>query len=170
MLTYSREHIPEYQSTNLDELVASVVDLKGHEADKQEISLSFHPSSDEVTAEVDPMGIYRAVLNLVTNALDACEPGAAIHVSVRSLDAQQVLIEVTDQGCGMDETTRESIFQPFYSLKGAQGTGLGLPVTHQKIVAEHAGRIEVEAAPGQGSTFRIYLPRRHLPGHRTTSS
>ena len=62
-----------------------------------------------------------------------------------------------DHGPGLDEEERRQIFKPFYSSKGARGTGLGLSVT-QKVIAEHGGRIEVESEPNKGSLFRVFLP------------
>ena len=70
---------------------------------------------------------------------------------------RSIVIEVIDQGSGMDKETLEAIFQPFYSKKGSKGTGLGLSVT-QKIIQEHGGEISVDSVLGEGSTFRIYLP------------
>jgi signal transduction histidine kinase len=67
------------------------------------------------------------------------------------------MLEVVDDGIGMDDTTCEKIFTHFFSTKGTDGTGLGLMVVHE-IVKEHDGRIEVLSSPGKGSTFRIILP------------
>ena len=67
------------------------------------------------------------------------------------------MIEVEDDGIGMDDSTCEKIFTRFFSTKGTEGTGLGLMVVHE-IVKEHRGRIEVLSAPDKGSTFRIILP------------
>jgi signal transduction histidine kinase len=98
-------------------------------------------------------------LNLVSNAIDACdEEGAAVSVSARDVGSDRLMIQVSDQGCGMDEKSRRCLFQPFFSSKGSKGTGLGLSVT-RKIVHEHGGRIEVDSEEGKGSTFRIILPR-----------
>ena len=69
---------------------------------------------------------------------------------------------MADTGCGMDYEVKRKVFTTFFSTKGLGGTGLGLLVT-RKIVHEHGGRIEVESTPGQGSVFRIDLPRERLP-------
>ena len=70
-----------------------------------------------------------------------------------------MVIEVSDNGCGMDEEVKNKIFTSFFSTKGGAGTGLGLLVT-QKIIKEHGGTITVESEPGKGSTFAIRLPLR----------
>jgi len=80
-----------------------------------------------------------------------------VTVFTRTLDSEYILIEVEDQGSGMDEETLQSIFQPFFSRKGSKGTGLGLSVT-QKIIQEHEGKIEVDSVLGRGSRFTLYLP------------
>jgi signal transduction histidine kinase len=110
---------------------------------------------------IDPKGIHRCLLNLVSNALDACKDrkGAAVNVSTANGNQEEVTIKVADQGCGMDEATLNSIFNPFFSRKESGGTGLGLSVS-QKIIQEHNGRIEMDSELGRGTTFSVYLPKR----------
>ena len=161
MLTYVKERQPEYQECDLNEVVKGVVDLMAPKAHERSVALRFEPKSGLSTVELDSQGIYRCVLNLVSNAVDACagRDGAGVDVRTRELGSDGVAVDVADQGCGMDEATRKSLFRAFFSTKGSQGTGLGLSVTH-KIVKEHGGRIEVDSAVGRGATFSIRLPRR----------
>lgn len=158
MLTYSKDREPEYEPADLNELVGSVVELMQTKAGEQNARLDFMPDAQIGTAVIDPKGVYRSVLNLVSNAIDACEnEGARVTVATRLEKDNEVSIAVTDEGCGMDKETLASVFQPFVSSKGSGGTGLGLSVT-KKIVAEHGGRITVESTQGRGSTFSIRLP------------
>ncbi len=158
MLTYSKDREPEYEPTDLNELVVSVVELMQTKAGEQQTQLEFRPDATIGDIVIDPKGIYRCVLNLVSNAIDACEnEGARVTVTVRPDNGERAVIDVTDEGCGMDQDTLANIFQPFFSSKGAQGTGLGLSLT-QKIVNEHGGRVSVDSIEGQGSTFSIALP------------
>jgi signal transduction histidine kinase len=111
---------------------------------------------------MDPGAAQRMLINLISNALEACsrDKGKLSHnIGVRAdyFDPLHFMIEVEDDGIGMDDSTREKIFTGFFSTKGTDGTGLGLMVVHE-IVKEHGGRIEVLSAPGKGSTFRIILP------------
>jgi signal transduction histidine kinase len=162
MLTYSKEREPEYKSSNLNEITASVVELMQPKANEGKILLEFHPMQDLENIEIDPQGIYRCILNLVSNALDACEvENSTVDVSIKPFDSRQIAIEIKDNGCGMDEAALQSIFKLFYSTKGSKGTGFGLAVT-QKIVKEHSGNIEVSSKPGEGTTFRICLPKERL--------
>ncbi len=169
MLTYSKERKPVYSRVELNELLRSVVDLMRPTAQERNLRLSFQPYDGLGTVLLDKDGVHHCVMNLVSNALDACEEeGAAVSVASRAVGSQWVSIEVVDRGCGMDERTRQRIFQPFFSSKSSKGTGLGLSVT-QKIVHEHGGRIEVESEEGKGSTFRIILPRRPPGSDRADS-
>ncbi len=159
MLTYARERKPVCGRVDINDLLRSVVELMQPAARERKLALSVEPYADPGPVLLDKDGIHHCVLNLVSNALDACEEeGAAVTVAARPVGTQWVAIEVADRGCGMDERTRQRLFQPFFSNKPS-GTGLGLTVT-QKIVHEHSGRIEVESEEGKGSTFRILLPRR----------
>lgn len=161
MLTYAKDRQPEYEERDFNELVQSVVDLMLAKAAERGLALRYMPEAGLGKAEFDGQGVYRCVLNLVGNALDACEGREAAEVEVRTrrADDDAVAVEVADQGCGMDEATRKSLFRAFFSTKGSKGTGLGLSVT-QKIIREHGGKIEVDSAVGQGTTFTITLPRR----------
>ncbi|MCG2775116.1 MAG: HAMP domain-containing histidine kinase, partial [Desulfobacterales bacterium] len=73
-----------------------------------------------------------------------------------------VEFQVVDNGCGMDEETKEKIFQRFFSTKGSRGTGLGLMIT-KKIIDEHEGAIEFESKAGKGTRFIIRLPEKDQP-------
>ena len=106
------------------------------------------------------------MLNLVSNALDACLDlecvNQSLEVAIRSLkvDGWAVEYQVADNGCGMDDETRTKVFNNFFSTKGSRGTGLGLMIT-RKLITEHGGVIELASEKGKGTTFSIRLPRRY---------
>lgn len=112
---------------------------------------------------MDPEGIYRCLLNLVTNAIDACtleaEDGRPRKVAIHTEKTgdRGVTYTVADTGCGMDEKTRAKLFQMFFTTKGSRGTGLGLMLT-KKIVDGHGGRLWVDSRKGVGTRFTIRLP------------
>lgn len=114
--------------------------------------------------EVDA-GIFRtALINLLENALDACtedreKEGHRIEMHGReSEDGNELLIEIRDNGVGMDEETRKRMFTIFFSSKGRSGTGLGLFIT-SRIIHQHGGSIRVQSAPGEGTVFTLSMPK-----------
>lgn len=160
MLTFSKEREPEPVAAELNDVVEDVIQLMQPRADQTDTRLSFDPADDIPTNMFDPEAIHRAVLNIVTNAIDACEDCSHREVAVAtrlSDDNKQAIIEVRDSGVGIAEKDRENIFTVFVSGKGKRGTGLGLPVS-QKIFQEHGGAIRVESEPGAGSKFLLELP------------
>ncbi|HVZ78919.1 MAG TPA: ATP-binding protein [Gemmatimonadaceae bacterium] len=101
--------------------------------------------------------IREALLNLVQNALDAMHGGGTLGISTRVVDGE-VMVEVRDTGIGMSDEVRERAFEPFFSTKGAAGTGLGLAEVYG-VAKRHRGRAEIESAPGKGTTVRLVFPR-----------
>ncbi|WP_158633314.1 PAS domain-containing sensor histidine kinase [Tautonia sociabilis] len=105
--------------------------------------------------------INQVLMNLIVNAIDACEPEGRVIIRSRSCPGEEgVRIEVIDDGCGIDETIRDRIFDPFFTTKPVGiGTGLGLSISYG-IIQDHGGTIEVSSQPGEGSCFTIRLPLR----------
>lgn len=109
--------------------------------------------------------INQVVMNLLTNAIDACSEGGTVTVRTRAED-QGVRIEVADNGCGIGPEHRDRIFDPFYTTKPVgQGTGLGLSISYG-IIQDHGGTIEVESTAGRGTCFTIHLPLRPKPASK----
>ena len=115
-------------------------------------------SSAVLTA--DAAQVEQVVTNLVLNAADAMVQGGRVTVAsfVRGDDAHaELVISVSDDGAGIAPADQELVFEPFFSTKGDQGSGLGLPVS-LGIIHQHQGRIELHSLPGQGATFEVCLP------------
>jgi signal transduction histidine kinase/pSer/pThr/pTyr-binding forkhead associated (FHA) protein len=162
MLSFSKDREPALEPAVLNETVGEVVELMQSRAAELGVSLVWEPSPSMPEVMIDADGIQRAILNIVTNAIDAAEGVEAGRVVVATdwdPTADSARVVVTDNGVGIEESEIESIFQVFESTKGSRGTGLGLPVS-QKIVREHGGRIVVTSAVGQGSKFVVELPMR----------
>lgn len=158
MLYYSKERQPEYEYVKLEEILRDVKELYDVEAEKFGISIEIISDSRIDRVEIDPKGIYRCLVNLVGNAIDACsENKGKITIEPKYYDDKYFFIYVMDSGQGMDEKTLQNLFTKFFSTKGSKGTGLGLPVTN-KIIKEHKGDIQVESTVGKGTTFKIKLP------------
>jgi PAS domain S-box-containing protein len=109
--------------------------------------------------------INQVVMNLISNAIDACDEGG--HISIRTrVEDEGVRIEVEDDGCGIPPEVRERIFDPFFTTKPVGvGTGLGLSISYG-IVQDHGGTIEVDSPPGSGTKFVVHLPRDATPHPR----
>jgi len=100
--------------------------------------------------------IREALTNLILNAVDAMPSGGTLQVRSR-VGPATVMLEVCDTGIGMDETIRKRCLEPFFSTKGKRGTGLGLAMVYG-IMERHQGRIDIDSAPGKGSTMRLIFP------------
>ncbi len=161
MLTYAKERQPEYAWTNARELVAPICEMMSAKAGDSGVQMDWSAPRNGTEVEVDPQGIRRCLLNLVSNAVDACAGRAEGRVSVTAEVAgtRRFYIKIADNGCGIAPGDRESLFQVFFSTKGSKGTGLGLAVT-RKIITEHGGTITVESEENRGTAFIIDLPRR----------
>jgi signal transduction histidine kinase len=160
MLTFSKEREPDPRPADLNEVSGDVVQLMSARAKDAKVDLQCQPDARMPTLMFDPDGLHRAILNVVTNAIDACEgrAGARVTVSTEIDEPEEVArIRVEDNGRGIPADELDKIFTVFVSGKGSRGTGLGLPVS-QKILQEHGGRIRVESQEEKGSTFTLELP------------
>jgi hypothetical protein len=100
-------------------------------------------------------------MNLFVNAVDASQGRGVVELRTSDEEIagrQWACLTIRDHGVGMDEATRERIFEPFFTTKEPRGTGLGLATVHA-IVRQAEGEVDVESAPGAGSSFRVRIPR-----------
>ncbi len=161
MLTFSKEREPDLTKANINAVVRDVVELLQIRAQEEQIELICRPDESMPDLVFDPEGLHRAVLNVLTNALDAVaemEPRGRVTIKTRYLPERNLAqIEIRDTGPGIAADQMDKLFSPFVSTKKSRGTGLGLPVS-QKILTEHGGKITVESLPGQGACFTFELP------------
>ena len=159
MLSYCKERKPEYSCANINTVILEAVELIQENAERQNIALQLHLAEDVQDSLFDTKGMYRCILNLLGNAVDALaeKRGSRIIRIESRVECENIWIVIIDNGCGMDEETAGKVFTSFFSTKGSKGTGLGLPVS-QKIVSEHGGFIAVASKPGHGTTFSLKLP------------
>jgi signal transduction histidine kinase len=160
MLTFSKEREPVPEPANLNELVCDVAELMKARASEEQVEFVWLPAPTMPTLMFDPESMHRAVLNIITNAIDACHErtGGRVEVSTQYSQAERMArVAVVDNGSGIEPGDLEKIFAVFVSRKGGRGTGLGLPVS-QKILEEHGGRIRAESKPGEGSRFTLEFP------------
>ncbi|MGD8388436.1 MAG: PAS domain S-box protein [Desulfobacteraceae bacterium] len=169
LLGFARGGKYEVQSTNLNKLIEH--EIRMFSRTKKEIRVHEKYDKKLWTAEVDQGQIRQVLLNLYVNAWQAMPAGGDLYVQtenvflskehLRTLKVQPgryVKISVTDTGTGMDEATRQKIFDPFFSTKGMErGSGLGLASVYG-IVQNHGGLIQVSTEKGKGTMFEIFLP------------
>ena len=156
LLTFSTDRAPDRTITDLNEIIEEVSETARPAAERKKVSIHFKPVSPTL-ANVDGRGVYRILLNLVLNAIDAC-PSSGGNVTIRCIqETSGHTIEVTDTGVGITPERMPQLFEAFQSTKGSSGTGLGLACS-RKIAREHGGDITVESTPGNGATFRVFLP------------
>ncbi len=165
LLNYAKEREPEVQLCDPNGPAKEVYDLMLPRATELGVTLKIASAQRLPHAWFDREGIHRVLLNLVTNAIDACTDISCVpktgEVFLRTWKPEGWAVEyqVTDNGCGMDEETRKKIFQIFFSTKGSRGTGLGLMIA-KKIVDEHGGVLDVSSEKGKGTVFRVRLPEK----------
>ena len=161
MLSYCRNRNPTPVPTDPLQFAQETADLISKSAGQEGISILCHGEKGPAV-KFDPEAIGRALLNLITNAVDACreksypegeDPRVKVLVKQSKGDLRFI---VTDNGVGMSEDIQNKLFSRFFSTKDGRGTGLGLCVT-QKIIEEHGGNISVQSSPGRGSIFTISL-------------
>jgi len=174
MLDYSKEREPVRKECDARELIEEAASVVQADAEKRHVTLVRDLPPEAGKVRIDSDQVFRCVLNLLTNALDAVEDDTGrVEVGLKMLaptdpamppasDKIQgpqgaFVMWVRDNGCGIPIENQKDLFKPFHSTKGSKGTGLGLAVT-RKIVHEHGGRVELESAPGQGSCFRLVIP------------
>ncbi|MDJ0856017.1 MAG: response regulator [Desulfobacterales bacterium] len=165
LLRYSKERSPEREPCRPNDIVEEVCALVIEEAQTQNVAIvkDLDPAIGIVI--MDPHSLHSVLLNLVSNAVDACRDDADdtknFQVTMRTRREEEGLLrfEIRDNGIGMTPDVQARLFTSFFSTKGHLGTGLGMMVA-RKLVEEDNGTIEVESAPGEGTAVRVRLPYR----------
>jgi len=164
VLYYAKDREVFWQPIDLEELATSIEEVVSSRASALGVALEV--AAEPGSFEGDHHAVHSMLVNLVENSIDACrlDKSKSEHrvAFTTSVESDQILFEVTDNGIGMDRETREKAFSLFFSSKGAEGTGLGLFIAH-KIVRAHGGTIELDSSPGQGTRFGVRLPRVRPP-------
>lgn len=154
-LRVARLPTPDLHVEPINELVIAVTDFMRRELSATHIELVVEVSQGQPCVAMDEAQIRQVLLNLLKNARDAMSEGGRLTVTVNE-EQDGVVLRVTDTGVGMDEAQQARVFDLFYTTK-TLGTGLGLPLTQQIVVA-HGGRIRCISEVGHGTTFELWLP------------
>jgi PAS domain S-box-containing protein len=171
LLAFSRKQLLQPRILNLNARVAEMaVMLRQLIGEHIDLVTRLDPALGSVNA--DPAQLEQVILNLMVNARDAMPDGGRLTLTTANVEGDEILrrhqaaatagpyvqLTVSDTGVGMDPATQARIFEPFFTTKpSGEGTGLGLSTVYG-IVKQHGGHVSIESAPGQGSTFTVYLP------------
>jgi signal transduction histidine kinase len=169
---FSRETFSDFAEIDVNAVIADIVRLaKSSLCDSGEVVLSFVPDPSLPVVRTSPAAIKQIVINLVKNSAEALADGGRVEVRTKAMgpdvrDGERPGVEVVidDNGPGMPSSVREQLFQPFFTTKGSDHSGLGLSIVH-KAVKDLGGEIICSSGPTTGTRFTIHLPS--LPGHAT---
>jgi PAS domain S-box-containing protein len=171
LLAFGRQQVLDVRVVDVNGVITGIIQILNRLIG-EDIELRTNLGPGPMKAKADEGQLQQVVMNLVVNARDAMPKGGKLIIETASInlderrasqlvDAQPgryIVMSVTDTGVGMDEATRAHIFEPFFTTKErGKGTGLGLATVHG-IVKQSGGLISLQTGPGQGATFRIYLP------------
>lgn len=170
LLAFSRKQMLEYKAMDINEVLDQFVNLIRRTI-REDIAIDIVKESYIEPVMADIGQIEQVIMNLIVNAADAMPDGGTITIKTslteledhfefvrpEAMTGKYVVLAVSDTGVGMDQETQLQIFEPFFTTKGELGTGLGLATVYG-IIKQHNGNISVYSKPGNGSTFKIYLP------------
>lgn len=171
LLSFGRRQLLRPEVVELDDLVEESVKLLDRVIG-EDIDLRVRTRSGGARVEIDPQQLQQTILNMAINSRHAMPSGGQLRITTSSVElddetadrrlrvepGRYVVMVVEDDGVGMDEETRSRVFEPFFTTrKAGEGTGLGLSTVHG-FVRQSGGAVTVYSEPGQGTTFRVYLP------------
>lgn len=163
LLAYSKPREPQFELVQPRRLIDDCLELMAPMANEKGVMCVADVDRDTPPIPADPDGLHQALVNLISNAIDAspAKSGLIRVVCRYEPENKQSVIEVIDNGAGIEPSMMKHLFELFHSTKGNRGTGLGLAVT-KKIVEEHEGSITAKSTPSEGTTFIIRLPTRSM--------
>ncbi|MCD6385651.1 GAF domain-containing protein [Candidatus Sumerlaeota bacterium] len=161
MLTYSHTTTPQYSIASVNQICRDIYEANKQTAEQANVTLSLALDENIPLILLDTDKIHDAILNLVSNAIEATsEVGSTVEIRTALLPDEKIVeINVSDDGPGIPADVQRRVFEPFFSTKGSKGSGLGLAIV-KKNIEEHNGTIRLQSEEGKGTTFIIRLPLR----------
>ena len=159
LLGFAKRMEVEIESLDLNELLEEVLGFLEKEALYRNIDIGLELAKDLPRIDSDRGQLQQVFLNIFNNAMAALKDEGRINITTWEEDADTVAVSIQDNGCGMSEETCRLIFEPFFTTKRESGTGLGLSITYG-IVKKLGGNIEVMSKENEGTTFKIFLPKK----------
>ena len=155
LLRFARPRPPRVEGVDAAAILRDAVALLATEAERRGVRLAVRPGGPP-SFPADPAELHQVVLNLLTNALAFTPRGGSVEAEAAA-EAGEAVIRVRDTGPGIPAASLPRLFEPFFTTRGSEGTGLGLAVSHG-IVRAHGGSIEAANGPGGGAVFTVRLP------------
>jgi two-component system NtrC family sensor kinase len=165
LLTFARQSEPSMSPVEINKVIDAALPLVENQINLENITLEKNLDADLPLVQADFDKIQQVLINIMLNAIQAMPDGGKLSITtsmarvVRLRDSYKnaVRIDITDTGVGILKENLKKLFTPFFTTKEkGMGVGLGLSVVHG-IIGKHKGKIDVESAPGKGTTFTIYL-------------
>ncbi|MBU1097483.1 MAG: HAMP domain-containing protein [Bacteroidetes bacterium] len=157
LLIFSHSERDEFTKENLVKIIYHSITVINHHLEMNGITLIKEYSEEPIELFCSAYKIQQALISLLINSIEAMPSGGIIKLTI-TLENNNVVIRVIDEGTGIMNKDLPHIFEPFYSTKETSGTGLGLAVAYG-IIANHKGKIEVEKTSANGTTFKVILPQ-----------
>ena len=152
-----------YEKIDINQVLGKTLRIMGQQLKERNINISVEPCPDPASKQIAGNMSYLVLVfvNLIVNARDAVEssrtPDKIIRIRAYRTNDSRVAIEVQDNGPGISDEIMPRIFEPYFTTKKKNGTGIGLAFS-KRIVENHRGTMEIESEPGKGATFRVLLP------------
>jgi len=156
LIDAARPRPPSFVSTNLGDLIKHNLGILKSQADKKQIGLLYEANQEDILASIDADQMTQAIMNLVMNAIQVLPEEGKVIVKLSQNDTH-TLIQVMDDGQGIDVALQKEIFEPFFTNR-AGGVGLGLAIVRQ-ITEAHQGHISYQTSPFGGAQFNLNIPR-----------
>jgi two-component system, NtrC family, sensor histidine kinase HydH len=156
-LAFIKNVNPQFSPSSLNTVVAEVLSVYEDELHQRGIRIDRDLAEGIPELEMDPQQVKQAIINLITNAMEAMEKGGVLTIRTYPLaDSRKTAMEIGDTGPGVSSEAMHNLFNPYYTTK-VRGTGLGLPITH-RIIKSHKGTILFRNKESGGALFTIHLP------------